>query len=91
MGSHGAQDLCTSHTCANFRKQVNSAQMMMMTKMVPIGVNDHFSLFAEIIRDKPIDFLELIFLFPKTPFFGWKTKGKKFFRRPRRGFCFLCL
>ena len=51
---------------------------MMMTKMVPIGVNDHFSLFAEIIRDKPIDFLELIFLFPKTLFLAGKQKEKSF-------------
>ena len=82
---------CALHTRARILENGSPLEVTMMKIWVPIGVNDHFSLFAEIIRDKPIDFLELIFLFPKTPFFGWKTKGKKFFRRPRRGFCFLCL
>ena len=52
-------NLCTSHTCANFRKQVNPEAKAWWWwwrrhGSHSTGVNDHFSLFAEIIRDKPM-------------------------------------
>ena len=99
-------NLCTSHTCANFRKQVNPEAKAWWWwwrrhGSHSTGVNDHFSLFAEIIRDKPMNqnkglifrsssiFREefpLIFLFQRLVFLSWKTKEKKL---SRGGFCFL--
>ena len=87
-------NLCTSHTCANFRKQVNPEAKAWWWwwrrhGSHSTGVNDHFSLFAEIIRDKPMKqnifrssstFWEfpLIFPFQRLVFLSWKTKEKTF-------------
>ena len=95
-------NLCTSHTCANFRKQVNPEAKAWWWwwrrhGSHSTGVNDHFSLFAEIIRDKPmkqnifrsssiLGGISTYFSIPKTRFSQLENKRKKL---SRRGFCFL--
>ena len=99
-------NLCTSHTCANFRKQVNPEAKAWWWwwrrhGSHSTGVNDHFSLFAEIIRDKPMKHEKRgsfsdqalhfggnfhLFFHSKDSFF---SAGKQKKKLSRRGFCFL--
>ena len=87
-------NLCTSHTCANFRKQVNPEAKAWWWwwrrhGSHSTGVNDHFSLFAEIIRDKPmkqnifrsssiLGGISTYFSIPKTRFSQLENKRKNF-------------
>ena len=68
-------NLCTSHTCANFRKQVNPEAKAWWWwwrrhGSHSTGVNDHFSLFAEIIRDKPMKQKRGLIFRSSSPFWG---------------------